>query len=124
MKITIVAGLALISAGCAPTTAGSQAAQPRTAIDLTRQAGQPPLEETYPDTAGMPEDVQRYIVQWSDCMHWAGEPDFNAARRRQIREAIKETCTGVDAIGRQVRARHAGNAAVLERLKTYENVED
>jgi hypothetical protein len=124
MKITIAIALAMTIVGCAPTTAGRQSAQAREPIDLTRQPGQPALEETYPDTAGMPQDVQRYIVQWNDCMHWGGEPGFDAARTRQIADAIEKTCTGLNAIGRQVRARHANNAAVLERLKSYDDVEE
>ena len=124
MKIIAAAALAFALAACAPTTAGTQSAARPLVIDLTRAPGEPPLEEAYPDTAGMPEDVQRYIVQWSDCVHWTGEPDFNAARRRQIAKAVAQTCTGVDAVGRTVRARHASNPAVLERLKDYENLEN
>ena len=92
-------------------------------VDLTRKPGQPPIEETYPDAAGMPEDVQRYIIRWNDCQHWGGEPGFDAARQRQIQEAIEQVCTGLDALGRRVRATHANNPSVLERLKDYENLE-
>ena len=123
MKIVAIA-LALAIVGCAPTTASQQSAARAPVIDLTNKPGMPTLEETYPDTAGMPQDVQRYIVQWNDCSHWGGEPGFDAARRRQIREAIDKTCTGIDAIGRQVRARHANNPAVLARIKDYENLEN
>jgi hypothetical protein len=123
MKIVAI-GMALMVVGCAPTTAREPTAQRRAVIDLTSEPGQPPLEETYPDTAGMPEDVQRYIVQHHGCVHWAGEPDFNAARRRQIQKAVEELCTGIDAIGREVRARHAGNPDVLARIKGYENLEE
>ena len=123
MKIVAI-GMALMVVGCAPTTAGEPTAQRRAVIDLTSKPGEPALEEIYPDTAGMPEDVQRYIVQHQGCVHWGGEPDFNAARRRQIQKAIEELCTGIDAIGREVRARHANNPAVLARIKDYENLEE
>lgn len=106
--------------------AGEAAMRPRKVegVDLSRKPGQPPLEETYPDAAGMPRDVQAYIVRWNDCQHWAGEPGFDAARRRQIEEAVKEICTGVDDLGRRVRARHAGDQAVLARLKDYDTLEN
>lgn len=92
-------------------------------VNFASEPGQPPLEQTYPDAAGMPRDVQAYVVRWNDCQHWIGEPDFNAARRAQIEKAVDEACTGVDALGRRIRARHADKPAVLERLKDYGTLE-
>lgn len=76
--------------------------------------------ETYPDARGMPADVQRFIVKWSDCAHWLGEPPWNAERQRQIDAAVADVCLGVDALGTEVRQRHAGNAAVIARIERYD----
>ncbi|MGZ8283478.1 MAG: hypothetical protein ACXWUN_11105 [Allosphingosinicella sp.] len=76
--------------------------------------------QTYPDARDMPADVQHFIVQWQDCAHWLGEPAWDGARRRQIEQAVAEACPGVDARGIAVRARHAGNAAVIARIAGYE----
>jgi hypothetical protein len=76
--------------------------------------------DAYPDARGMPTDVQRFIVRWTDCQHYLGEPDYDEERRRQIQYAISQVCPGIDAEGRRVRARHAGEAAVIERLRDYE----
>jgi hypothetical protein len=102
-----IAALTLLAAGCAATAAHEA---PLDAAAL----------QTYPDAAGMPADVQHYIVRWSDCSHWLGEPAFDADRDRQIDRAVREVCPGVDALGQRVRARHAGSAAVLARIADYE----
>ena len=76
--------------------------------------------ETYPDARGMPVDVQAFIVRYQDCQHWLGEPDWDAARRRQIAEAVAQACPGIDAEARRLRTLHAGHAEVLARLHNYE----
>jgi hypothetical protein len=86
--------------------------------------GAPPLEQVYPEAKGMPADVQEYIVRHHGCMHWAGEPDFNAERRKQIEEAVASLCPGIDQLGRQIRTRYAGNREVLERIKDLEPLEE
>jgi hypothetical protein len=106
-RLAILPALAL--AACAPARSANQPA-PLDAAAL----------ETYPDARGMPADVQHFIVQWNDCAHWLGEPPFDADRARQIERAVAEICPGVDARARQLRERHAGNAAVLARLADYE----
>jgi len=103
--------------------AGTRTSQLVEGVDFSRQPGQPSIEETYPDAAGMPQDVQAYIIRWNDCQHWQGEPGFDAGRRRQIRNAVNTACAGVDALGRRVRSRHAGESAVMSRLRDYDDLE-
>ena len=74
----------------------------------------------YPDAADMPAEVQDFIVRWQDCNHWLGEDGVEEARRRQIEEAIRQSCHDIDARGRRVRERHANDAAVLARIAEYE----
>lgn len=76
----------------------------------------------FPDAAGMPADVQDYIVRWRKCSHWLGEVGEEEPRRRQIEAAIREYCSGIDARGRRVRERHAGEPAVLGRIADYEEL--
>ena len=85
-----------------------------------------PLTETelqvYPDARGMPADVQDFVVRHQDCVHWQGEPGWDAERRRQIEHAVADVCPGLDAEAWRLRARYAGNAAVIERLRGFEPV--
>jgi hypothetical protein len=68
----------------------------------------------------MPADVQEFIVRWSDCTHWLGEEPYDAERRKQIESAVKDVCTGIDALGRAVRTRHADNSHLLARIAEFE----
>lgn len=63
-------------------------------VDFTRSPGQPPIEETYPETRGMPRDVQAYIIRWSDCRHWGGEYSEDPVRAEQIARGQREACAG------------------------------
>ena len=139
----ILLGLLLVPAACGPAAppaenndaaepaAIANAAAPAPAVNAAAPApavdpATPAQElnaaelETYPDARGMPADVQRFIVQWQACSHWLGEPPWDDARRRQIEQAVRETCPGVDERGRRLRARYAGNAEVLVRIRDYE----
>jgi hypothetical protein len=103
-RLPFLIALAVVS--CAPTVAE----EPLDSAAL----------ETYPDARGMPADVQHFIVQWSDCMHWLGEPYGDDDRRRQIERAIGEVCPGVDRLGQRLRSRYAGNPEVLARIAELE----
>ena len=74
----------------------------------------------YQDARGMPGDVVEFIIQWQNCAHWLGEPAWNEARRREIEQAVREACPGVDERGRHIRGRYADNAEILERIRDYE----
>ena len=94
----------------APASAAETPDQPLTEEEL----------QAYPEARGIPADAQHFMVKWQGCAHWLGEPGWNEERRRQIEEAIAELCPGVDAQGRRVFERHAGNAEVMARLAEYE----
>jgi hypothetical protein len=100
----VAMAFACLLAACAPES------RPTTGVDL----------QVYPTARGMPADVQRFIVQWEDCWHWLGEPPWDEERRREVEHAIRDVCPGVDALGRQIRALHAGNPEILARLREYE----
>jgi len=93
-------------------------------VDFTRLPGQPAIEETYPDTSGMPRMVQAYIIRWSDCQHWRGEYSEDPVRARQIADGQRDACEGVDALGVRVRARYANRPAVIGRIRDYDSVAD
>jgi hypothetical protein len=97
--------LVLLVAACATT-------RPLTEAEL----------QVYPDARGMPADVQDFVVRYQDCVHWQGEPGWDAERRRQIEHAVADVCPGLDAEAQRLRAHYAGNAAVIERLRGFEPV--
>ncbi len=39
-----------------------------------------------------PKDVETYRGDVEACIHWAGEPGWDAARERQIQAAVKQSC--------------------------------
>lgn len=124
--------VALLLAGCAPAPPPGLTEEEEASLDAAAAmldevviGGFPLTEaqlEIYPDARGMPADVQRFIVGWQDCQHWLGEEGWDEERRRQIEQAVSEVCTGIDALSRQVRERHAGDSEVLSRLAGYESL--
>ena len=97
-------GALLLVAGCAPS------AQPVDRVGL----------HTWPEGLEMPSDVEEFIVQWEACQHWLGEPPWDEQRRRQIEQAVRDTCPGVDEHGRRIRARYADNSRIIAALREYE----
>ena len=69
---------------------------------------------------GLPADVQRFIEQREGCEHWAGEPDYDEARRKQIEEAVRELCPGVDTQLAKLRKTYADNPRVMAALADFE----
>ena len=69
---------AMLVCACAPSAG---------AIDLA----------VYPDAAGMPADVQDFIVQHSDCQHWLGETSDDPVRQREVNRTVRRICPGLDA---------------------------
>lgn len=83
----------------------------------------PPDDNTIDATAGangLPADVQRFVEQREGCEHWAGEPDFDEARRKQIEEAVRELCPGVDTQLAKLRKTYADNPRVMAALADFE----
>jgi len=86
-------------------------------------AAYPPVDlSVYPDAAGMPPDVQDFIVQWQDCQHWLGEASDHPVRIRQINRAVRRLCPGIDARARRLRTRHAADPEIIARLAAYESL--
>jgi hypothetical protein len=92
---------AMLACACAPSAG---------AIDLA----------VYPDATGMPADVQDFIVQHSDCQHWLGETSDEPVRQREVNRTVRRICPGLDARLTRLRARHAGDPAIIARLASYE----
>lgn len=41
-----------------------------------------------------PKDVETYRGNVEACIHWSGEPGWDAEREKQIDAAVRETCGG------------------------------
>ena len=120
--LMIATGLAALA--CAMPATAQTGGNIVEGVDFTRTPDQPPIEETYPDTRGMPRDVQAYIIRWSDCRHWGGEYSEDPVRAEQIARGQREACAGVDALGERIRNRHRSNISIMTRLTSYEPIED
>jgi hypothetical protein len=85
-----------------------------------------PLTETqlkaYPEARGLPADVQQFIVNHSDCEHWAGEEPYDSTRRREIERGIAASCKGLDASAVTLRKRYAKHLKISALLRNYEMV--
>ena len=97
----VIPAAAFLLTACAP------APRPLTPAEL----------DAYPGAIGMPADVQRFIVRWTDCQHFLGESDYDDERRRQLAYAASRVCPGIDAEARRLRTRHVADTAVLARLR-------
>jgi hypothetical protein len=129
-RIGIAALLLLGSAGChgasapaAPGKAVSEAQpKPVTAADCTEPEG--PVDR--PDYCSYPADIRDFIDMRDACDHWCGEPwpdhqdDPEEVRKKQILEAIKESCTGTDKRLSALKAAYAGDPKILQLLDEYE----
>lgn len=69
---------------------------------------------------GLPADVQAFIERREGCEHWAGEPDYDAERRKQIADAVDELCPGIDKQLAALRKRYARDPQVIAALADLE----
>ncbi len=78
-----------------------------------------PLLEPQPVRAGpdLPTDARAYVTRRMDCNHWGGEDAYDAARGREIGEAVRSLrCDTVEADGRRLRRRYRRQPDVLKTL--------
>jgi hypothetical protein len=109
MDMTVpIAALALVAA----TAAAPPRDTPLSAAEL----------KAHPGARGQPADVQRFIVRYDDCGHWAGEEPYDADRKREIDAAIAQTCKGNDAIAARLRQRYAKNPTIQAVLRGYPDI--
>jgi hypothetical protein len=130
-RIGITALLLLGSVGChgasvpaATETKAVSEAQPKPvpAADCTPPEG--PVDR--PAYCGYPADVRGFIDMRDGCDHWRGEPwpdhadDPQEVRKKQILEAIKESCTGTDKRLAALKTAYANDPKILPLLDEYE----
>ena len=129
--------VALACAGCTPPAANDQtnvtvvtgnaveavvenkAETPSPAVNA--MLNDAPTEAAAAGANGIPAEVQKFIERREGCEHWASEPDWdNAERKKQIEEAVKDLCPGIDTQLAALRKRHAGDPEVIAALKDFE----
>lgn len=139
-RIGITALLMLGSVGChgasapaAPGKAVSEAQpKPVAAADCTEPEG--PVDR--PDYCSYPADIRDFIDTRDACDHWRGEPwatdeeirnesdplnrEIAITRKKQILEAIKESCTGTDKRLAALKTAYASDPKILQLLDEYE----
>jgi hypothetical protein len=121
--------MAMAVMACAPAPAPAPAPKPEPdAQPAPPEPTAPPTAESQwvtedpPALAGlrkdMPTDVSDFIRRAVVCNHWAGEEPYDEDRRAQINAAVQTLrCRALDADQAALRAKHAGHAEVLGRLK-------
>ena len=128
--------LLLGCAGCAPE-APKNAAEPATNVTNTVTVEAKPVET--PKAAanvaepantvvaataganGIPAEVQTFIERREGCEHWAGEPDWdNAERKKQIEDAVKDLCPGIDTQLAALRKTYASDPQVIAALHDFD----
>ncbi|WP_051971299.1 hypothetical protein [Massilia sp. 9096] len=72
-------------------------------------------------TRGQPQDVAALIGRIVDCNHWRGEEGYDADRKKEIREALRDLkCDRLDRDEAVVRKRYPNNrkvSAALDKAK-------
>lgn len=66
--------------------------------------------------SGLPADVAAYVQKRDRCDHWRGEEASDAARKREIDDAIARECTGLGDTLTQLRDRYASDEKVRDAL--------
>jgi len=136
MKGFASALLLIACAGCAPEASDNSAnAVENTVVNSTVEPKKveptpaPVANVTLPDNVtteaaaganGVPADVQSFIERREGCEHWAGEPDYDADRRKQIEDAVKELCPGIDSQLAALRKRYTDDPKVIAALAEFE----
>lgn len=135
MRVFAGALLVLACAGCSPDVVeadANEAVDEATAVEAPKPAPSPsptPSPLPTPDNVtteaaaganGLPADVQRFVERREGCEHWAGEPDYDAARRKQIEDAVKALCPGIDTQLAALRKTYAGDPRVMAALADFE----
>lgn len=71
--------------------------------------------------AQLPQEVSRFIDRRDTCDHFRGEEPYDAERRAFIEKSLKRFCRGTDRRLAALRLKYEANAAVMEKLRTYES---
>ncbi|MCW3846723.1 hypothetical protein OF829_05690 [Sphingomonas sp. LB-2] len=132
----VASALLLACTGCMPgapenaANASANIVENVTVIEDTDEAPPPAVNEAETVNAatteaaaganGLPAEVQTFIERREGCEHWAGEPDFDEARRKQIEDAVKELCPGIDTQLEALRKRYSKDPEVVAALKDFE----
>ncbi|MDQ0462460.1 hypothetical protein QO010_000208 [Caulobacter ginsengisoli] len=64
-----------------------------------------------------PKDVEAYRGNVEGCIHWAGEPGWDAERERQINAAVKQTCGAAKRDYPRLLRKYARSPKVLAEIK-------
>lgn len=115
MRNAAILALILLAAACkdrAPTADAPAAKAPVAAVPATAPA--PPLAATpSPDPIS---EVAQLAKRIEACEHFAGEEPYDAARAAELRQQVEANCPGNEAELARLRAKHAGNPALIKRL--------
>lgn len=132
-KLATIALLLALSA-CAPEVARNAVAAVENAVEAEAKPTPKPSPTPSPSPAlpdnltvataaganGLPADVQKFIERREGCEHFAGEPDYDDARRKQIADAVKELCPGIDRQLATLRTQHRDNPEAIAALADFE----
>lgn len=67
--------------------------------------------------ARQPRAVRAFIARRTDCNHWGGEEPYDAARRREIKRAVRGLrCTRLDKDEAELIRRYRSAPALIELL--------
>jgi hypothetical protein len=124
--ILAAAAVALVLTACnKPNDAkGDAAAAPAETVAPTEAApaAAAPAEAT--PASGLPADVAALQEQFDLCEHFAGEEPYDAARRKEINDALAENCKPVKAAMPAIEAKYRDNAAVMAAVKNWHELLD
>lgn len=77
-----------------------------------------PIQSAAPPAhhAGIPADVVQLSDRIEACDHFSGEDPYDADRAAFLRKQVEATCPGNDATLQRLRAKYAGDVAILKKL--------
>lgn len=87
---------------------------------VAAQDAEPNLDRIEQLAKSAPPDVAAFVSRMMECLHWAGEEPYDAARRREINRALRSLGCAPDRLDRSasaLRAKYSSESKILSLIE-------
>jgi hypothetical protein len=68
----------------------------------------------------LPQDVSQFVQRREACDHFRGEEPYDAARRADLAQKLRQLCTGTDLQLRALKQKYRNRPSVMSKLGDYD----
>jgi hypothetical protein len=76
-----------------------------------------------PTPAGLPAEVTKLLERWETCWHFSGEEPYDAARRKELADAVAASCPGNEEERTRLQQKWASDPAVQDALRKLDEMQ-